>query len=69
MPLGVELVVELAAVEDQVAQAIVVHLKYTKHVEWMDKLHHAKLLVSIALQNGKFSSIEKLLSKKNGTRS
>ena len=45
---NVELVVEVAAVDDQVEQVIVVHLEYTKHVEWMDKLHHALLLVCVA---------------------
>ena len=66
MPLDVELVVEVAAVEDQVEQEIVVHLEYTKHVEWMDRLHHALLLVSVDLRKSKLSSNVKLL---NSTKS
>ena len=48
MPLDVELVVEVAAVEDQVDQEIVAHLEYIRHVAWMYKLHHALLLVCVA---------------------
>ena len=62
MPLDVELVVEVAAVEDQVEQEIVVLLKYTKHVEWMHKLHLALLLVFVALRTSKFSTNLKLFS-------
>ena len=65
MPLGVELVVEVAAVEDQVDQEIVVHPEYIRHVEWMYKLHHALLSVCVTGRISKFSTILKLFSKDN----